>query len=165
MDQVKAVLFAVLNACLNFILARKKIGIYFCFAALYAILTGMVAFAFLVLTLLQGIVLIILTQPNGAIKSLNHRLTVYIYRMLRFIALCETQKPYPFGPVPQEIEPADEVDLRVETPETNMFGPKGPSKPAADTEPGASQGDAPEGKAPEQPADSVPMGYDEEKEK
>jgi|GEM_PF-4987539 len=163
MDQVKAILLAVLNAFLNFILARKNIGIYFCFAALYVILSGMVAFGILVLTILQGIVLIILIQPNAAIKNLCHRLTVYIYRMLRYIVLCEARKPYPFGPVPQEIEPADEVDLRIGIPKTNVFNRKDSSKPSAGAHPDASQGDVRGGEASDPSADSIPMGYDEEK--
>ena len=135
MDQVKKILFAVLSKALNFILSRKNIGIYFCFAALYGILCGMIGFAVLVLTVLQGVFLLILTQPNAAIKSLSHRMAVYIYKMIRYIVLCESVKPYPFGPIPQEIEPADEVDLRVDLPERNFFDGKGAPRPSAPGDP------------------------------
>lgn len=147
MDQVKKILFAVLSKALNFILARKNIGIYFCFAALYCILCGMIGFAVLVLTLLQGLVLLVLTKPNAAIKSLSHRMTVYVYKMMRYIVLCETQKPYPFGPVPQEIEPADDVDLTANLPEKNFF----------DRE--AGQGGQPESGEKEETGGPIPMGY------
>ena len=75
----------------------------------------------MVLAALQAILVLVIVKPNPAIKSLSHRMTVYIYKMLRYIVLCESEKPYPFGPLPQEIEPADDVDLRAEVPEKNMF--------------------------------------------
>lgn len=156
MDQVKKILFALLSKALNFILARKNIGIYFCFAALYCILCGMIGFAVLVLTLLQGIVLLVLTKPNAAIKSLSHRMTVYVYKMMRYIVLCETQKPCPFGPVPQEIEPADDVDLTVDLPEKNFFDRQaGPAPEPAE----AAQGGQPESGEKEETGGPIPMGY------
>lgn len=170
MNQVKKILFAVLSKALNFILARKNVGAYVCFAALYGILCGMIGFAVLVLTVLQGIVLLILTKPNAAIKSLSHRMTVYIYKMMRYIILCETQKPYPFGPIPQEIEPADDVDLRADLPEKNFFDREEGPKPAADAGKGptpestdAPQDERPQSEKKEEKADPIPMGYKEDK--
>ncbi|WP_373500460.1 DUF4389 domain-containing protein [Desulfococcus sp.] len=121
MDQIKKMLFTLLSSALKFILTRKKIAIYICLTALYCILCGMIGFALLILTALQWFFLLILTRPNPAIKGLCHRLTVYIYRMLRYIVLCESEKPYPFGPMPQEIEPAGEPDLKADAPEKNFF--------------------------------------------
>ena len=148
MDQVKKMLFALLSSALKVILARKKIAIYICFAALYCILCGMIGFALLVLTALQWFFLLILTKPNPAIKSLSHRLTVYIYRMLRYVVLCESEKPYPFGPIPQEIEPADEPDLKAEPPEKNFFdrAAENGSHPASDagrSDPSGTMGNKP----------------------
>lgn len=121
MDSIKKMLFTLLSSLLKAIQSRKKIGIYICFSALYFVLCGMIGFALLVLTALQAVLVLILTKPNPAIKSLSHRLTVYIYRMLRYIILCEARKPYPFGPMPQELEPAEEPDLKAEPSEKNFF--------------------------------------------
>lgn len=121
MDPIKKMLFSLLSSLLKAIQTRKKIGIYLCFAALYCILCGMISFALLVLTALQAVLVLILTKPNQAIKSLSHRLTVYIYKMLRYIILCESQKPYPFGPMPQDLEPMEEPDLRADPQEKNFF--------------------------------------------
>jgi hypothetical protein len=167
MAQVKKILFAVLSKMLNFILARRNVGIYFCFVALYVILSGMMGFAVLVLTVLQGVLLLILTKPNAAIQSLSHRLVAYIYKMLRYIALCEAKKPYPFGPLPKEIEPADEVDLTATLPEKNFFDRTAETAPASEEESGpAPEGsDAPESAGKEGSADPIPMGHSEDAEK
>ena len=162
MDQVKKLIFALLSKTLNFILARKKVGIYFCFAALYCILCGMMGFAILVLTVLQGILLLILTKPNAAIKSLCHRLVVYVYKMMRYIALCETQKPYPFGPIPQEVEPADDVDMRADLPAKNFFDREERPKTAKDGGNGPEPMDATKDEPAEETADPIPMGYSDD---
>jgi hypothetical protein len=167
MDQVKKILFAVLSKILNAVLTRKNVGIYFCFAALYILLTGLMGFAVLVLAVLQGVLLLILTRPNAAIKSLSHRMVVYIYKMLRYITLCEAKKPYPFGPIPEEIEPADDVDLTAAPPEKNFFD-RAAGTPAEDAEsapsPEGSDTTAtdPASPAADDAAEPIPMGHSDD---
>ena len=117
MKKVMKWIMALLEWVLRFLIARKNIAIRFLFSIFYFFLLGGVGFALAVLMPLQFVILVITTRQVGAIKSLCHKLTVYAYKLLRYATLNENQRPFPFGKMPLEMEPAEEVDLSTPLPE------------------------------------------------
>lgn len=117
MKKVLNLLMALIERILRFLIARKNIAVRFAFTLFYLLLLGIVGFALSVLVLLQFVVLVVTTRQLEAAKTLSHKLTVHAYKILRYVTLNESQKPYPLGKMAEELEPADEVDLSTPLPE------------------------------------------------
>jgi hypothetical protein len=56
-------------------------------------------------------VALILLKPLGAITSLSHVLTVYLYKIFRYLTMNEAARPWPLGAFPAELEPSERVDV------------------------------------------------------
>jgi len=111
MNQVKEILIKILNKIIQMLRARKNIAVRFVFCTLYAIINCALAFVLLVLAFVQFLQLFLTTCPSEAIRTLAHKLSVYNYRLLRYITLNENLKPWPLSSFPVEMEPAEDVDL------------------------------------------------------
>lgn len=159
MKKVLSWLMALLNWLLRFLMARKNIAVRLVFSLVYLLLLGVAGFALVVLVLLQFAVLALTTKQVGAIRSLSHQLTIYAYKVLRYLTLNEVKKPFPFGEMATELEPAEEVDLSVPLRD----------KPAADEEPaqdsGSEKTSEPEEKTEKTPeaaaGDPIILGHDD----
>ena len=90
----------------------KKIGKRFIFSLLF-----MVAFFFLlpwmalVIFIFQFGCLFIMKQHIEPVRSLSNKLAIYTYKLMRYLFLCENQRPFPFNNLPEEIEPPEDTVL------------------------------------------------------
>jgi hypothetical protein len=116
-DKVKKIISAILQMILKFFMLRKNIGVRFVFAVLYMGISAVVNLAVMILAVFQFVFLFITTRHSEAIKTLSHKLVVYLYKASRYFTLNENSKPYPFGSFPDELEPADDTDLTNPLPE------------------------------------------------
>ncbi len=117
MSKIKALFASILQFIKKFIIVRKNIGVRFIFFLFFIIVWAIVETAIFILVIFQFIFLFIFTKHSEPIKTLSHKLTVYLYRVLRYVTFNENLKPYPFSKFPVIIEPADETDLSVPMPE------------------------------------------------
>jgi hypothetical protein len=149
MNQVVQILKSIFGAILRFLLARRTIAIRAVFSLAFGIIGGLLAFALLILGGLQVVVALILLKPLGAITSLSHVLTVYLYKIFRYITMNEAGRPWPLGAFPAELEASERVDVtnpgsqKTETAETPSDAEPA-SEPAADSAP--------------EPAEATPAG-------
>lgn len=111
MKQVVEILKSILSAILRFLMARRTIAIRAVFSVIYGIVGGLLAFALLIFAGLQVVAALILLKPLGAITSLSHVLTVYLYKIFRYITMNEAATPWPLGGFPAELEPSERVDV------------------------------------------------------
>jgi hypothetical protein len=144
MKQIVEILKSILGAILRFLMARRTIAIRAVFSVAYGVAGGLLAFALLILGGLQVAAALILLKPLGAITSLSHVLTVYLYKIFRYITMNEVAKPWPLGAFPAELEPSERVDV------TNPGSGKPEKTDAAETPSDSDQ-------TPE-PAEATPAG-------
>lgn len=111
MNQIVQILKSIFSAILRFLLARRTIAIRAVFSVAFGIAGGLLAFALLILGGLQVAVALILLKPLGAITSLSHVLTVYLYKIFRYITMNEAARPWPLGAFPAELEASERVDV------------------------------------------------------
>ncbi len=117
MNKIKALFDSILQFIKKFVIVRKNIGIRFIFFLFFIIVWSILDIVLFILVLFQFIFLFIFTKHSESIKTLSHKLTVYFYRVLRYVTFNENLKPYPFSKFPEIIEPADDTDLSVPMPE------------------------------------------------
>jgi len=143
MNKIVDVLFAVLKWIMRFLLARKNVAVRFIFTLFFLVVLVILVFSILVLTVLQFLILFLFVKHVDAIKSLSHMLTVYAYKVLRYLTLNDNKKPFPFSSIPDEFEPPEETDLTnplpldedVMNPDENLAAAeKGGVKPASEAE-------------------------------
>ncbi|QTA80334.1 DUF4389 [Desulfonema limicola] len=139
MNKVKQMLLKIMEIAKRFVIARKNIAVRFINVLFFTIAWKIVSVCIFFLTLFQFIYLFFTTKHSEAIKTLSHKLTVYSYKIMRYITLNENTKPYPFGRMPEEIEPAEETDLSTPVPEKNESPKPEPVKaePVQDDKPAA----------------------------
>lgn len=111
MNKVLAILKSILGAILRFLLARKNVAVRFVFTLVFGAVALVQGVALLILTLFQFLWTFVTVRPLDAITSLSHTVTVYLYKMLRYITLNEADKPWPFGGFPDLLESPVAVDL------------------------------------------------------
>lgn len=111
MNKIVNFLVAVLKWILRFLSARKNVAVRFIFTLFFIIVLIVLVFSILVLTTLQFLILFLFVKHVDPIKSLSHMLTVYAYKVLRYMSLNENGKPFPFSSLSEELEPAEETDL------------------------------------------------------
>jgi hypothetical protein len=60
--------------------------------------------------LFQYVYLLISKTYSEPVRNFTNKVSIYAYKVLRYVALNENEKPYPFSDFPQEIEkPEGEV--------------------------------------------------------
>jgi hypothetical protein len=111
MKKIMDGLIALLKQIMRFFLARKNVAVRSLFTFFFALVLIIPIFAILVLTAVQFLLLFVTVKHADAIKSLSHILTLYVYKILRYMSLNENQAPFPFNPMPGELEPPAETDL------------------------------------------------------
>ena len=111
MKQIVEILKSILGTILEFLLARRTVAIRLVFSAAYGIVGALVAFAVLILAAMQLAAALLTLRPLAAITSLSHVLTVYLYKVFRFVTMNQTAPPWPLGPFPAELETAEVVEL------------------------------------------------------
>lgn len=111
MNKIIDVLFTAFKSIIRFFLARKNVAVRFVYTLFFAVVLVISVFSILVLTIVQFLILFVSIKEVDSVKSLSHMLTVYTYKVMRYLSLNEKQRPFPFHAIPDELEPPEAVDL------------------------------------------------------
>jgi len=87
--------------------SRKKIAVRLLYTILFLIVFEIVKIIIQVSVLFQYVYLLISKNYNDPIRNFSNKVSVYAYRLLRYVTLNENEKPFPFNNFPKEIELPD----------------------------------------------------------
>ena len=83
---------------------RKKIVVRLLYTLFFLIIFEILKIIIQVSVLFQYVYLLISKTYNNPVRNFTNKVSVYAYRVLRYVALNENEKPYPFHDFPQEME-------------------------------------------------------------
>jgi D-alanyl-lipoteichoic acid acyltransferase DltB (MBOAT superfamily) len=90
--------------------ARKKIIVRLLYTVFFLIVFEILKIIIQVSVLFQYVYLLISKTYNNPVRKFTNRVSIYAYKVLRYVTLNENQRPYPFNEFPEEIElPEEEV--------------------------------------------------------
>ncbi len=87
--------------------SRKKIAIRLLYTILFLIVFEIIKIIIQVSVLFQYGYLLISKTCNHPIRNFSNKVSVYGYRVLRYVTLNENEKPFPFDNFPKEMELPD----------------------------------------------------------
>jgi hypothetical protein len=89
---------------------RKKIAVRLLYTVFFFIIFEILKIIIQVSVLFQYVYLLISKTYSEPVRNFTNKVSIYAYKVLRYVALNENEKPYPFNDFPQEIEePEGEV--------------------------------------------------------
>jgi D-alanyl-lipoteichoic acid acyltransferase DltB (MBOAT superfamily) len=89
---------------------RKKIAIRLLYTVFFLIVFEILKIIIQVSVIFQYVYLLISKTHNNPIRNFSNKVSVYAYRVLRYVTLNENKKPFPFQDFPKEFElPETEV--------------------------------------------------------
>jgi hypothetical protein len=89
---------------------RKKIFVRLLYTVFFFIIFEILKIIIQVSVLFQYVYLLISKTYSEPVRNFTNKVSIYAYKVLRYVALNENEKPYPFSDFPQEIEkPEGEV--------------------------------------------------------
>jgi len=89
---------------------RKKILVRLLYTVFFFIIFEILKTIIQVSVLFQYVYLLISKTYSEPVRNFTNKVSIYAYKVLRYVALNENEKPYPFSDFPQEIEkPEGEV--------------------------------------------------------
>ncbi len=92
------------------IFPRKNIAIRLLYTILFFIIFEILKLIIQVSVLFQYVYLLISKTYNDPVRHFTNKVSIYAYKVLRYISLNDNQKPYPFQDFPREMElPETEV--------------------------------------------------------
>ena len=83
---------------------RKKIVIRLLYTAFFLIVFEILKIIIQVSVLFQYVYLLISKKYSNPVRNFTNKVSVYAYRVLRYVTLNENDKPYPFHDFPKEME-------------------------------------------------------------
>jgi len=83
---------------------RKNIAIRLLYTILFLIIFEILKIIIQVSVLFQYVYLLISKTYSNPVRNFTNKVSVYAYKVLRYVALNENKKPYPFQGFPQEME-------------------------------------------------------------
>ncbi len=86
---------------------RKKIAIRLFYTVFFFIVFEILKIIIQVSVLFQYVYLIISKKYSHPVRNFTNKVSVYAYRVLRYVTLNENEKPYPFHDFPKEMELPD----------------------------------------------------------
>lgn len=86
---------------------RKKIAIRLFYTILFLIVFEILKTIIQLSVLFQYGYFLISKNYNNPIRSFSNKVSVYAYKVLRYVTLNENDKPYPFKDFPKEFELTD----------------------------------------------------------
>jgi len=90
--------------------SRKKIAIRLLYTILFLIVFAILTIIIKVSVIFQYVYLLISKTYNNPIRNFTNKVSVYAYKVLRYVTLNANEKPYPFRDFPIEFElPEKEV--------------------------------------------------------
>ena len=87
--------------------SRKKIAIRLLYTILFLIVFEILKIIIQLSVIFQYIYLLISKTYNNPIRYFTNKVSVYAYKVLRYVTLNENDKPYPFKDFPKEFELPD----------------------------------------------------------
>jgi Domain of unknown function (DUF4389) len=90
------------------VVSRKQIGIRLLYTILFLVIFGIVLVIVKVVVTFQFIYFFSTRKPNESVRQFSNKISIYGYRIFRYITLNESQRPFPFTNFPQELEPSEE---------------------------------------------------------
>jgi flagellar basal body-associated protein FliL len=90
------------------VVSGKQIGIRLLYTILFLVILGIVLFIAKVVVVFQFIYLFSTRKPNEPVRQFSNKISIYGYRIFRYITLNESQRPFPFTDFPPELEPSEE---------------------------------------------------------
>jgi membrane peptidoglycan carboxypeptidase len=86
---------------------RKNIAIRLLYTIFFLIVFEILKIIIQVSVVFQYVYLLISKTYNNPIRDFSNKVSVYAYRVLRYVTLNENEKPYPFNDFPDEMELPD----------------------------------------------------------
>jgi len=83
---------------------RKKIVVRLLYTLFFLIIFEILKIIIQVSVLFQYVYLLISKTYNNPVRNFTNKVSVYAYKVLRYVALNENEKPYPFHDFPEEME-------------------------------------------------------------
>ncbi len=90
------------------VVSRKQIGIRLLYTILFLVILGIVLVIVKVVVVFQFIYFFSTRKPNESVRQFSNKISIYGYRIFRYITLNESQRPFPFTNFPTELEPSEE---------------------------------------------------------
>ncbi len=90
------------------VVSGKQIGIRLLYTILFLVILGIVMVIVKVVVVFQFIYFFSTRKPNEAVRQFSNKISIYGYRIFRYITLNESQRPFPFTDFPPELEPSEE---------------------------------------------------------
>ena len=90
------------------VVSRKQIGIRLLYTILFLVILGIVLVIVKVVVVFQFIYFFSTRKPNESVRQFSNKISIYGYRIFRYITLNESQRPFPFTDFPPELEPSEE---------------------------------------------------------
>jgi len=87
--------------------SRKKIAIRLLYTILFLIVFEILKIIIQVSVVFQYVYLLISKSYNNPVRNFSNKVSVYAYKVLRYLTLSENDKPYPFKDFPKEFELPD----------------------------------------------------------
>lgn len=107
-EKLKNILIAILNAILSFLSSRKSIAVRLLYTILFLIVFEILKTIVQLGVIVQYIMLIISRKHSESVRRFCDKIAVYSYKVLRYVSLNESVRPYPFSDFPEEIDPPEE---------------------------------------------------------
>ncbi len=89
-------------------LSRKQIFIRLLYTILFLFILGIVIGIVKVAIFFQFIYLFLTGKPNESVRQFSNKVSSYGYRIFRYVTLCESQRPFPFSDLPEELEATEQ---------------------------------------------------------
>ena len=90
--------------------SRKKIAIRLLYTILFLIVFAILNIIIKISVIFQYVYLLISKTYNNPIRNFTNKVSVYAYKVLRYVTINANEKPYPFRDFPIEFElPEKEV--------------------------------------------------------
>lgn len=85
-------------------LNRKRIGIRLLYTIFFLIVLQVVKTVISLIALFQFVYLLLALKYSEPARTFSNRLSVYQYQVMRYLTLCDNQRPFPFQEFPGEME-------------------------------------------------------------
>jgi hypothetical protein len=91
---------------------RKDIAIRLLFTLMFSIILEIVKCLVFLTVAFQYVYLLVALKHSEPVRAFANRLAAFAYQLIRYLALNDNEKPFPFKPFPGEMEPpAEEVSF------------------------------------------------------
>jgi D-alanyl-lipoteichoic acid acyltransferase DltB (MBOAT superfamily) len=85
-------------------LTRKRVGVRLLYTILFLIILHVVKTIISLIALFQFVYLLLALKYSEPGRQFSNRLSVYQYQVMRYLTLCDNQRPFPFQEFPGELE-------------------------------------------------------------